>query len=152
MVLLLFVCFLYLRGRPPKSTANSSASFSDSKQALFCGGGWVDIRTRVPEERVAPGWPGLSLAFLPGWVACCRASPFGHLWGLVTYLRVCLCPCLFPQTCLQAGVGYRNTFNCIGMVYKRESVSALGRAGGGCLPGSPTDWGPGHTPTPAQQA
>lgn len=41
-------------------------------------------------------------------------------------MSVSLCPLLPPQTRLQAGVGYGNTFSCIRMVYEKERVSVLG--------------------------
>lgn len=47
-------------------------------------------------------------------------------------MSVSLCPLLPPQTRLQAGVGYGNTFSCIRMVYEKERVSALGWVKGAC--------------------
>lgn len=38
------------------------------------GLGWVESRASVPENHVAPGWPGLNLVLLPGWVSWSRVS------------------------------------------------------------------------------
>lgn len=93
------------------------------------------------EDR-GPSWPGLKPT-LPSWLSHLRLvlSHSGpQYWQLsilgisgdVKHLCLGLTPLpVSPQTRLQAGVGYGNTFSCIRTVYRKESVSAPPEGGWG---------------------
>lgn len=74
-------------------------------------------------EAQASPLPGSLLAGPPLLSASVQDAPRLGDSGDVSHFRVS-CPCLSPQTRLQAGVGYGNTLSCIRMVYRKESVSA----------------------------